>query len=273
MPRRLLRITGGLAAIYLVCLVAVLVLQPRLIYFPGPPPSRTPQELGLPGQSISIETRDGETLSAWFLPAPEAVGAVVFSHGNAGNIEGRGGSARALVAMGFSVLLYDYRGYGASTGSPDEEGTYLDAEAAYRWVTTAGGFDPSKVVSYGRSLGGAIALELALRQPVAGLFLESTFTSVPDMAELLYPWIPLRWLPGIKYDNLAKVDGVTVPLAVAHSPDDELIPIAMGTALAEAASTRAEWIQGEGGHNSPGVLFQSEDSERVERFLRSTVGG
>ena len=242
MPRRLLRITGALAATYLACLVLVLALQPRLVYFPGPPPSRTPEDLGYPCQTVSLETSDDETLSAWFLPAPEAVGAVVYSHGNAGSIEGRVGTARALVAMGFSVLLYDYRGYGASTGSPDEAGTYLDAEAAYRWVTSEAGVDPSKVVAYGRSLGGAVALELALRQPVAGLFLESTFTSIPDMAELFYPWIPLRWFPGIQYDNLAKIRDVTVQLAVAHSPDDELIPIAMGAALAEAARPALEQL-------------------------------
>ncbi|MDB2576977.1 alpha/beta hydrolase [Planctomycetota bacterium] len=273
MPRRLLRITGALAATYLACLVLVLALQPRLVYFPGPPPSRTPEDLGYPCQTVSLETSDDETLSAWFLPAPEAVGAVVYSHGNAGSIEGRVGTARALVAMGFSVLLYDYRGYGASTGSPDEAGTYLDAEAAYRWVTSEAGFDPSKVVAYGRSLGGAVALELALRQPVAGLFLESTFTSIPDMAELFYPWIPLRWFPGIQYDNLAKIRDVTVQLAVAHSPDDELIPIAMGAALAEAAQAPAEWIEGAGGHNGPGVLVQAGTRERVARFMRALVGG
>ena len=272
MRPRLLRIIGALAAAYLVGLVAVLALQPRLVYFPGPPPSRQPEDLGYPCRTVSLATSDGETLGAWFLPAPEPLGAVIFSHGNAGNIEGRARAARALVAMGFSVLLYDYRGYGASTGSPDEAGTYLDAEAAYGWVTSEAGFEPQRVIAYGRSLGGAVALELALRQPVAGLFLESTFTSIPDMAELLYPWIPLRWFPGIEYDNLAKMDEVTVPVAVAHSPDDELIPADMGAALAQEAKPSAEWIEGAGGHNSPGVLFQPAGRERVERFLRAAVG-
>lgn len=268
---RLLKLAALIAGLYGVGLVAVLLLQPQLVYFPGPPPGGTPSSLGVEGREVTLRTEDGESLGAWFLPAPDPVGGVVFSHGNAGNIEGRLAAARSLVEMGFSVLLYDYRGFGASTGTPGEGGTYLDAEAAYDWMTDQGGFEPAQVVAYGRSLGGAVAMELALRRPVAGLMLECTFTSIPDMAARLYPWIPLRWFPGIEYDNLSKIKEVEVPIAIAHSPDDELVPVSMGTDLAGAARAPVQWIDGVGGHNSPGALIQPGARKLAERFLRSVV--
>lgn len=267
---RALKLAAWAAGLYLLGLLAVQVVQPRLVYFPGPPPGATPESLGVEGRRVALETEDGETLDAWFLPAAEPVGAVVFSHGNAGNLVGRVPAARSLVAMGFSVLLYDYRGFGASTGSPGEAGTYLDAEAAYRYVTETAGFAPEQVVAYGRSLGGGVATELALRRGVAALVLESTFTSIPDMAARLYPWIPLRWFPCIEYDNLAKIGAVTAPVAIAHSTDDELVPVEMGAALAAAAE--AEWIEGAGGHNGPGALLRPATRPRLERFLRAAVG-
>ena len=265
------KLIAAAAGLYLLGLAGVLLLQPRLLYFPGEAPPPPPSLTGCTCEEVRFQTEDGETLSAWFLSVADPLGAVIFSHGNAGNIAGRLGAGRALAEMGFSVLLYDYRGFGASSGSPDEEGTYLDAEAAHRWLVEEGGFAPSKVVAYGRSLGGGVATELALRQPVAGVFLESTFTSIPDMASEVYPWIPLRWFPCIEYDNLTKVLALEVPLAVAHSPDDQLIPLQMGEALAKAAPTTVEWIEGSGGHNSPGVLMRPGTRDRVARFLRTVV--
>lgn len=271
MPR-LAKLLAIAALAYGLGLLAVVLLQPRLLYFPGPPPPPPPTVPGCECEAVTLRTDDGETLGAWFLKVADPLGAVIFSHGNAGNIAGRLRAARALAEMGFSVLLYDYRGYGASSGSPSEEGTYLDAEAAHGWLVEQGGFVPSEIIAYGRSLGGGVAAELSIRRPVAGVFLESTFTSVPDMAERIYPWIPLRWFPCIEYDNLAKVAQIQAPLAVAHSPEDELIPIQMGAALFEAAGSTAEWIEGTGGHNSPGVVTNPATRERVERFLRSAVG-
>lgn len=270
--RRTLRLTAAAALLYGAGALLVWLIQPRLLYFPGPAPDVTPGELGLDAERVTLGTADGERLDAWFLPAEAPRGVVIFSHGNAGNLVGRVPAARSLREMGYSVLLYDYRGFGASTGSPGEEGTYLDAEAAYRWTLDTAGFEPRQVIAYGRSLGGGVAVELALRQPLAALVLECTFTSIPDMAARLYPWIPLRWFPCIEYDNLAKIGRVEVPIAIAHSADDQLVPVEMGAALAEAAAEPVEWLPGTGGHNGPGALGQPATRDRLERFLRAAVG-
>ena len=265
----LLRILFVLAAGYaLVCLL-VLVFQARLVYFPGPVPGGTPAALGLQHRELELATSDGERVHAWFLPHPEARGAVLVSHGNAGNIEMRLELARAYLALGWSVLLYDYRGYGKSTGSPSEEGTYLDAEAAYEHLANVEGLAPGRIVLHGESLGVAVAFELALRRPVAAVVAESGFASVPDMAAEVYPFLPGRLLARIRYDNLAKVARIGVPLLVIHSPDDEIVPVEHGRRLFAAAREPKRMLLTELGHNDGGFLRRPEWRAEVGRFLDS----
>jgi fermentation-respiration switch protein FrsA (DUF1100 family) len=144
-------------------------------------------------------------------------------HGNAGNISHRLHFYDAWLQLGVNVFAFDYRGFGRSEGSPSEAGTYLDGQAAVQWLRDHKGFEAGRLIVLGKSLGGGVASELALREPVGGLILQSTFTSIPDIGGELFPWLPVRRLHRIKYDTLSKLPRIKVPVLVAHSRRDDLI--------------------------------------------------
>jgi fermentation-respiration switch protein FrsA (DUF1100 family) len=253
-----------------VCL-AVALFQGRLVWFPGPPPSSTPASQGLAFEPLTLRTEDGLALDAWFLPTERPIATVLVCHGNAGSIANRVWLARAYLAMGCSVLLFDYRGYGRSEGRPTEQGTYRDADAAWRHLVEERGVEPGRLVVHGESLGAAVALELASRRAVGALVLESAFTSLADLGARLYPLLPVRWLATIRYDNLARIGAVRAPLFVIHSPDDEIVPYADGQALFEAAPAPKEFLETSGGHNDGGFLLRAEWQDRVSQFVRRSV--
>ena len=272
MLRRVLHLVLLVLALYAgVCLLAAL-LQERLIYLPGGPPELDPRALGLAHEDVRLRAADGVGLHAWWLPAPAARGAVLVCHGNAGSIEHRVPLAQSFLGMGLSVLLLDYRGYGRSEGAPGEEGTYLDAVAAHDHLTGERGIPPARLVAFGESLGGAVAIELARRRPLAAVVVESAFTSIPDVGRLHYPWLPVRLLARIRYDNLAKLPGLHVPLLLLHSPHDEIVPFSHAERLA-AARPGTELLRTSGGHNAGGHLQRSAWRARVAEFLHAALEG
>jgi len=279
-PRILARVTL-LVRLVLVLLVAYLGLclvvyltQAKLLYFPGPPPGSTPAAFGLEFRELELHATDGVRLHGWFLPAKDAgaTRAVLVSHGNAGSIEGRIELAQTFLELGWSVLLYDYRGYGKSSGTPDEDGTYRDAEAAYAELTVATGIPAERLVLYGESLGAAITLELARRHPCAAVISESAFTSLPDIGAGVYPFLPVRYLSRFHYDNLAKVAELGVPLLILHSPTDELVPFAHAERLFAAAREPKRLVRTSGGHNDGGFRRDAEGRAEVARFLGELAG-
>ncbi|MBL8860325.1 MAG: alpha/beta hydrolase [Planctomycetes bacterium] len=256
-----------LAALYaLVCLAAYLA-QSKLVWFPGPPTGATPRERGLTFDEWKLATPDGAVVHAWRLRATDAVGAVILCHGNAGNIESRLEKAAVLMQAGFDVVLFDYRGYGSSTGSISEEGTYVDAETVWTELTRSG-VAPEQIALFGESLGGAVAIELAQRRRVGAVVVEDTFTSLADMASTVYPWLPARLILRIRYDSRAKVRTLDAPLLVIHSPQDELVPFAQGRALFEAAREPKQFLATAGGHNGPGFVARADWTATVHEFLR-----
>ena len=195
---------GGLTSVvsifaigYAVLAAALFFYQPKLLYFPDMPTRQiqaTPEDAGLDFDAVTLTTSDNEQLDAWFVPADPARGTLLFFHGNAGNNSHRLDSIRLFHELGLSVLIFDYRGYGQSTGRPTEKGTYRDADAAWQYLVEQRAIPPERIILFGRSLGAPIAADLATRQAAAGVILESGFTSVPDVAAKLYPWLPARWL-------------------------------------------------------------------------------
>jgi hypothetical protein len=193
--------------------------------------------------------------------------AVLFCHGNGGNISHRLDKAARLRRTGVSLLFFDYRGYGLSEGAPSEQGTYQDAEAAYQWLLQRGA---KGVVFYGESLGCAVATEMARRHPEArGLILESPFTSTVAMAQLIFPRLPVSWILRYRYDNLAKIPGLRMPLLILHSPQDEIVPFAMGKRLFAAAPEPKRFVEMAGGHNDGYIDFGERYAAEVKRFLDS----
>ena len=254
MQRMLTNLLITLALGYAILVALVFLFQSRLIYFPDKLIAVTPQAYGLAYEDVRLRTEDGETLAAWWMPAPAARGAVLLFHGNAGNISHRIDYAKMFHTLGYSTLLLGYRGYGASTGSPTEEGTYRDALAGWRWLTETRGLAPVDIVIFGESLGGGIATWLAVQQTPRALVLASTFTSVPDLAAQIYPFLPVRLISRYRYDNLERVSQLKLPIFIAHSPQDEIIPFAHGRRLYAAVRGPKTFLEMEGGHNE-GMVF------------------
>jgi uncharacterized protein len=269
--RRVLRLVltaGGVAVVaYLALLALMWWRQEALVFFPGRLQGGTPAGAGLGYEDVALTTADGVRLSAWWIPAEAARGAVVLCHGNAGTIEQRIGKARLLHELGLSVLLFDYRGYGGSAGEPSEEGVYRDAEAAFAHVVGVRGVPPAHLVLWGESLGGAVAVEVATRHTPALVVVESTFTGVHEMVRRHYPWAPVFLATRVRFPTRERVARLGCPLLVLHGPADTVVPFEMGEALAAAAGPHAILARLEGDHNDGGI----EVSPAAQAVLRQVL--
>lgn len=260
-----------LAALSYGCLLLyVYAAQSQFLYFPNLPGREllsSPASIGLDYQTVQITTADQVVLDGWFVPSVSSRGVILFFHGNAGNISHRLESLRIFNKLGYSTLIIDYRGYGRSQGKPSEEGTYLDAEAAWRYLVNDRRFRERDIVIFGRSLGGAIAARLAGEKHPSGLILESVFTSVPDMAAQIYPWLPVRWLSRFDYNVVEALRNTACPVLIVHSPDDEIIPFSHGRKLFAAAPEPKSFLEIRGDHNQ-GFMASGQDYIRgLKRFL------
>jgi alpha-beta hydrolase superfamily lysophospholipase len=252
-------VLGILAAAYGGLALLLYILQSHLVFYPGTGREiiATPNQVGLPYEDIQLKTSDGISLHGWYIPASQPRGTVLFLHGNAGNISYRLDSVQMFHRLGYNTLIFDYRGYGNSGGTPSEQGTYRDAEAAWRHLTEQRHIPSCRIVLFGESMGGAIAAWLAAHQKPAALVIASGFTSVPDLAHHIYPYLPVRWLARIRYDTRKYLRTVTAPVLIAHSPEDEIVPFEHGRALFAAANPPKQFLELAGGHND-GFIFMRE---------------
>ncbi|HVS27845.1 MAG TPA: alpha/beta hydrolase [Burkholderiales bacterium] len=254
------------------CALCVLLyfFQPRLIFFPqiGRYDYVTPVQAGMAFESVKIAVADTE-LDAWWVPARGPRGAVLFFHGNAGNISHRLDYLRLFNRLGFSTLIFDYRGFGKSGGELSEAGMYQDAEAAWRYLTQTRQVAPASVVLFGESLGGAVAAHLAAQVKPRALILTSTFTSLPELGAKLYPLFPVRLLSRFKYDTREYLREVSCPVLIVHSRDDEIVPFAQGEALYSAAHEPKRFLEIFGGHNTGLMASEQIWFKGVQDFFNS----
>ena len=269
MPRMVGEILISVAIAYAAAVALVFVFQSRLVYYPeiGREVTVTPQSYGLKFETVEIPTSDGENLQAWWVPVDGARGTVLFFHGNAGNISHRLDYLLMFNRLRHSTLIVDYRGYGKSTGTPSEEGTYRDAEAAWDYLRNARNTGPRDVVVAGESLGGAVATWLAARIEPRAVLLFSTFTSATDLGAGVYWFLPVRLLSRIGYDNRENLKRIRVPVFIAHSRDDDIVPFSHGKALYEAASEPKAFLEMRGGHNEGFVFTRQEWVSQLGAFL------
>ena len=262
--RLMWHVLGILVAAYGGLALLLYIFQSHLVFYPeiGREITATPSQVGLAYEDIHLNTSDGISLHGWYIPAPQPRGTVLFLHGNAGNISHRLDSVQMFHRLGYSTLIFDYRGYGNSGGTPSEQGTYRDAEAAWRHLTEQRHTPSCRIVLFGESLGGAVAAWLAVREKPAALVIASGFTSVPDFAQQLYPYLPARWLARIRYDTRESLRSVAAPVLIAHSPEDEIIPFEHGRALFAAANPPKLFLELAGGHND-GFIFMRESWVKV----------
>jgi hypothetical protein len=260
-------LAAGVALLAVVLLVGVFVLrQDRLLYFPTRRLAALPEAFGLQADPLSIETEDRERLDGWWIRGTGRR-VLLYFHGNAGNIADRLERAKTLNRrFGLDVLLVDYRGYGRSSGSPSEEGLYRDARAVYR-TAIAAGFRPAQILLFGESLGAAVAIDLASRWPCGGVILETPFLSVPELARVHYPFVPVS-LVRSRFDSLAKISGVAAPKLFLVAELDEVAPPLHGRRLWETArGVRELFVIPNAHHNDTSIVGGEPYWKAWERFL------
>lgn len=268
--KNIIMLTGfitAMVAIYVGLITLLYLGQERLLYFPVKQIVADPGMIGLDFEAVQLTTVDDVRLAGWFVPAPNSDLVLLFFHGNGGNISHRLDSIEQFHRLGLNVLIIDYRGYGQSEGRTTEAGTYLDAEAAWRYLTQERGFSAEQIIIFGRSLGGAVAAALAEKHPPRLLILESTFTSVPEMAARQFRFVPARQLARIQYNTAARLPNIHVPLLIIHSPDDEVIPFDQGQALFRVANQPKQFLQITGGHNDGFLISAAQYEPTVAAFI------
>lgn len=238
-----------LPLVLLVSNIYLYVQQPVMVFHPLKELDARPKDWGLSYENINLMTVEDEKVSAWYLPHPEAVKTVLFFHGNGGNISHRGDSIYIFHKLKFNVLIVDYVGYGDSDGSPSEMGLYQSADTAWEYLVKTKNINQDSIIIFGRSLGGAVATDLASRVKAGGLILESTFSSVRDILDIkmpkLSPFIYLRY----SMDSLSKLSSVDESVLIIHSAEDEVIPFLLGQKLFDAVESKKVFLKISGGHN------------------------
>ena len=277
LPTMLIKLATIMAHVLLGLLIAGILiwwLQPRLVFYPIKPLRLTPTDWGMAYEDVQLTTEDGVALHGWLIPAArdrteERPSTLLFFHGNAGNISHRRDSIDIFNDIGLDVLIIDYRGFGRSEGSPSERGLYQDAAAAWRWLTQTRGIAADEIVIFGRSLGGAVAIQLAARTEPAALIVESSFDELGSVADEHYPLlsrlIPLRY----RFPSAEQIAAVRCPVLVLHSQDDHIIPYRFGQRLFAAASGPKTFVDLRGGHNDGFMLSQPQYQESLTVFLDS----
>lgn len=261
---RLTRFISLVAFAYLAACVIVFFFQTRLIYHPAKGCTLTPKDIGLDYAELSLPTEDGLMISAWHIPRVGATHTLLYCHGNAGNLSDRLVHLAELHELGFNVLAFDYRGFGNSEGRPTERGTYLDATAAWRYLVDERACAPSSIVIYGRSLGGAVAIELASRHEPAALIVDATFTSLADVAAHHFTLLPVRVLLRHHYDSISRIGDIPCPKLFLHGRLDDVVPFELGRRLFEAANEPKRFVAARGGHMSPGLTRTSRSPDATD---------
>jgi len=266
--RSLWRAVRVILVAYFIVLLLLVYLENSLVFLPHPYPHGRWNAERFGAEDVELISADGTRLHGWYAEHPNPRAHVLFLHGNGGNLTYRAELLRDLrEKLQVSALILDYRGYGKSEGSPTEEGILADARAARRWLAKEAGIAESDIVLHGRSLGGGVAVDLAAKDGARGLILESTFTSLPDVAAVHYPWVPTHLLMRNRLNSLAKIGDYDGPLLQSHGTADETIPIYLGRRLFEAAPGQKQFVAVEGeGHNRRRVAG-SKYYEQLDRFL------
>jgi fermentation-respiration switch protein FrsA (DUF1100 family) len=252
----LLLLAAGMAMLYLVILAMLYFNQSRMVFYPEGAVLTVPADLGMEFEEVEFPSGT-QTIHGWYVPGEAKSSVVLFCHGNAGNISDRLEILHGMHAAGLGVLIFDYAGYGKSSGSPSEKQMYSDASAGWDWLVNRG-FAADRTIVYGRSLGGAVAAHVAADRTPRALVLEATFTKLSAVAGRHYPWVPVGWLLKYSYPTETRVREVRAPVIIVHSREDELMPFEMAERLLKATGERGRLIVSRGGHNTmPNIDWDS----------------
>jgi uncharacterized protein len=237
-------------SVWIILCLFLYFMQSSYIYYPYAELTATPREVGLDFNDVSLITRDDKKIHGWYIAHPAPRATLLFLHGNAGNISHRLEKILIYHQLGIQVFIIDYRGYGQSEGTPSEEGTYLDAEAAWHYLTREKNIPEKSIILYGESLGAAVATWLGVRYSAGALIIESGFTSIESIAKHYYPYLPVSLITRIKYPSLERIMRISSPTLVVHSVDDEIIPFTHAVELYDSAIGPKSLLKLSGDHNN-----------------------
>lgn len=243
------------------------VFQSKLVFQPGKTVFMTPADKSMDFEEFWLDLPDGNRINGWFINAKAPKATLLFCHGNAGTIAHRLESSEIFLDLNLNVVLFDYRGYGLSSGFPSENNTYEDADAVWSFLIEKKCLKADEIIVLGRSMGGPIAANLAKKHLPKMCILESTFTSVPDVARARFPIFPTKWLVSIKFSTIDYIKEIDCPLLVVHSRDDEIIPFEMGDKLFATANKPKEFLELKGGHNETYFECLEKYREKLEKFI------
>jgi len=248
-------------------------LDQLLVYHPAPWTDRNWARVSrLPLEDVWFQAADGTRLFGWYVPASGTPAVLLWCHGNAGNIINRLENMVELYRLGISVFIFDYRGYGQSQGTPSEEGLYQDALAAYAYLAQTRRIVPDRIVLFGRSLGAAVAGDLAGREPAAGLILESAFPSIEAMARVHYWGLPAHLLVSAQFNLGERLQRVRMPVLVIHGDRDRIVPLQLGKQVYERArAPKAFYLVPGADHNDLIYVGGAPYFERLKRFITEVV--
>ncbi len=265
-----------ISGIYLICLVVLILaclylFYPRIenffVFFPDTAFECTPDEFNLHFTEVYFHSEDGKRLHGWFFSLKRESPVILFCHGNAGNISHRLENVRLLLEQGLQVFIFDYRGYGKSSGRPSEKGLYLDGLAAYDYLVNRERVPAANVIPFGRSLGAAVAMEIALNRRVRSIILESAFTSIREMARGITLFHLFSFFLPAHYNNLRKIGSVAVPKLIIHGTEDEIVSFSMGEKLFGAAKEPKYLLPvKEAGHNDTLIVGGRRYLETISKF-------
>ncbi|OPL17424.1 MAG: hypothetical protein AVO38_00070 [delta proteobacterium ML8_D] len=270
-----LRIISGLGLIIAVMVIIYVVsalynffMQSHYVYCPEKEILATPFDIKVYFEEIIFRSPDGVNLSGWFIPCKARKEVVLLFHGNGGNISTRLAFIKYLYRkLGLSLFIIDYRGYGKSEGKPSEEGTYLDARAAWEYLMQSRKINPEDIIIYGRSLGGSVAARLAGEVKKGVLILDSTFTSLKDIASEMYPYLPVRKFLKYDYPTIEYIRDVMCPVLIIHSSEDDYIPFSHAATLYEHANEPKKLLKISGGHNNSYIKSEQVFIEGIRNFI------
>ena len=246
------------------------LFQRQLLYLPD----RTRPELAglteLGVREVTLSTDDGLSLLSWYLPPPPGRPVIVYFHGNGGHIGYRAERLLRFAREGYGVLMPEYRGYGGNPGAPSETGFYADGRAAAGFLDREG-VAPNRLVLYGESLGSGVAVALAVQHEIGALILEAPPTSVAEVAQCPFPYVPASRMVTDRFDSLSRIGHVRAPILVLHGERDRVVPVRYGRALLDAAPEPKEaWFSAEAGHED---LARFGAVDVVVAFIERRLGG
>ena len=246
-------------------------IEKKSLYFPFKAIEATPEDIGLAYEDVTIKTGDGIQLTGWFIPSPNPRATILLSHGNGGNISHRLDKIKILHDLNLDILIYDYRGYGRSTGRPSESGLYTDAQAMYDYLMNEKKIPSQKIIAYGESLGSAVTIDLAGKRDIGAIIIESGFTSIYDMAKSVFLYVPQFFL-STRFDALEKMKRLTIPKLIMHSPEDKIVPYKQGRKLFEDAPEPKVFVKLKGGHNDGFLISGEVYIKSIDEFVTIEVG-